>query len=83
MKDDQPILGHKLLDRSPDRVPADALLVGHLKLARQSRVCCQVRELLRLRLDERSPTRAGRSSRLHEWALVQPFRVIFPNRDQL
>ena len=31
----QPILAHKLLDRSPDRISAYAVLVGQLKLARR------------------------------------------------
>ena len=35
MKHDQQILAGKLLDRSSDRVPADAVLIGQLKLARQ------------------------------------------------
>ena len=34
MEHDQPVLAHKLLDRSPDRVSANAVLVGQLKLAR-------------------------------------------------
>jgi hypothetical protein len=34
MKDDQPILGEQLLDGATDRVPADAVLVSQLKLAR-------------------------------------------------
>jgi hypothetical protein len=34
MKDNQPILAHKLLDRSPNRVSANAVLVGKLMLAR-------------------------------------------------
>lgn len=33
----QPILAHKLLDRSPDRVSANFVLVGQLKLARRQR----------------------------------------------
>jgi hypothetical protein len=53
MKDNQPILAHKLLDRSTDRIAANAILRGQLKLARPLRVCCQGRELLRLRPDGR------------------------------
>ena len=34
-KHNQPILAHKLLDRSPDRISAYAVLVGQLKLARR------------------------------------------------
>ena len=34
----QPALAHKLLDRSPDRVSADAVLVSQLQLTRQPHV---------------------------------------------
>jgi hypothetical protein len=34
MEHNQPILAHKLLDCSPDRIAGNAVLVGKFKLAR-------------------------------------------------
>jgi hypothetical protein len=51
MEHHQPILAHKLLDRSTDRIAANAMLVGSCVAARP--------RAARLRLDERPPARVS------------------------